>query len=138
MVSSSKKVLPEKLPPTSRAIHFHSLRVHLQVGQWKSLDLQHLEPTAWGWTIKDDKMIPVTSDQPPAPDHLLKIVRCNCKMTSRNPCSSRTCSCRSNGLRCVPACGDCRGDSCHNSSELDVPDDLECSNRNVFDFLLTL
>ena len=32
MVSSSKAPLdPQKLPPTERAAHYHSLRVHLQV-----------------------------------------------------------------------------------------------------------
>ena len=31
MISSNKAIDPQKLPPTERAAHFHSLRVHLQV-----------------------------------------------------------------------------------------------------------
>ena len=31
MVASAKHIDPQKLPPTARAAHYHSLRVHLQV-----------------------------------------------------------------------------------------------------------
>ena len=49
MVSSSKASLdPQKLPPTERAAHFHSLRVHLQVIIWKELSNNILDPKQWG------------------------------------------------------------------------------------------
>ena len=38
-------------------------------------------------------------------------------MTSRNTCGSKTCSCKKNGIKCVPACGDYRDPSCKNASE---------------------
>jgi hypothetical protein len=47
--------------------------------------------------------------QVPAPADLLKFIRCYCKVTSKNPCSSNSCTCHNNGLKCVTACGDCRG-----------------------------
>ena len=53
MVSSSKAIDPQKLPPTERAAFYHSLRVHLQVTLWKKLtheDLK-LEPEQWGWKL---------------------------------------------------------------------------------------
>ena len=28
------------------------------------------------------------------------------------------CSCRKNGLKCVTACGDCRGDGCKNAEQI--------------------
>ncbi len=40
MVSTSKAIDPQKLPPTERAAYFHSLRVHLQVVLWKELKHQ--------------------------------------------------------------------------------------------------
>ena len=39
MVSSSKEIDPQKLPPTERAAHYHSLRAYLQVILWKKLML---------------------------------------------------------------------------------------------------
>ena len=34
--------------------------------------------------------------------------------TSKKLCSGKQCSCRSNGLKCVAACGGCRGTECQN------------------------
>ena len=39
MVATAKNMQPQMLPPTERATYFHSLRVHLQVAQWKNLEL---------------------------------------------------------------------------------------------------
>ncbi len=117
MVTSSKKIEPHKLPPTARAAFFHSLRVHLQVVIWKSPSV-HLPPTQWGWKTENTSLQPIMTDLDPAPEGLLKFIRCKCKLSSRNPCSSNICSCRKHGLKCVAACGDCRGQSCQNT-ELD-------------------
>ena len=46
------------------------------------------------------------TDKAPAPDELLNIIRCKCKVTSKKPCGGHTqCSCRKNGLKCMAACG---------------------------------
>ena len=61
-----------------------------------------------------------------APPEILKVIRCNCKLKARSPCSSNLCSCRQNGLSCVAACGECRGMNCANKSrepQSDVEDD---------------
>ena len=42
---------PETLPPTEQAMYFHSLQVHLQVCQWKYLNLHSLKPEERGWTF---------------------------------------------------------------------------------------
>ena len=44
----------------------------------------------------------------PAPDDLLKVIRCKCKSTSCNQCGTNLCSCRKNELSCVSACEECR------------------------------
>ena len=118
MVTGGKKLRPEALPPTERATYYHALRVHHQVAQWKCLDLHVLDPCDWGWFNNNGKLCPTMTDQEPAPSFLLNYIRCNCKLTSKNTCGTNTCSCRRNGLKCVRACGDCRGINCNNVEKM--------------------
>ena len=46
-------------------------------------------------------------------------------MSSRNTCGTTSCSCRSNGLKCVSACGDCKGSYCKNSSTDEIDEENE-------------
>ena len=116
MVTSQSELKPASLPPTERSAFFHALRVHLQVAQWKHLDLECLSPEEWGWKENSQGTYePVKTDLPPAPDCLLKYIRCKCK--SENSCGNLKCSCRKNGLFCVAACTHCRGDACQNSDK---------------------
>ena len=106
---------PEKLPPSERAAHYHGLRVHLQVIEWKVLDASaNFNVEEWGWRIENDCFNPVTTDKPVAPDNVLKVIRCKCKSTSKNQCGSNVCTCRKNGLKCMNACGGCHGENCKN------------------------
>lgn len=112
----SNEVDPALLPPSERATHFHSLRVHLECMRILSLDINcGLDPCLWGWERKNGVLKPVKTDKPVAPEFLLKVIRCNCKSSSRNACATQVCTCKKNGLPCVPACGSCRGLSCCNS-----------------------
>ncbi len=61
--------------------------------------------------------MPILTDIDPAPDKLLNFVQCKCKVSSRNPCGTNLCSCRKNKLKCLSACGDCRGENCMNCEE---------------------
>ena len=45
--TNSSVLRQERLPPTERAAFQHSLRVHLQVMIWKSLNVVHMEPCSW-------------------------------------------------------------------------------------------
>ena len=108
-------LVPEKLPPTESAAKYHSLRVHLQLVVWQTLDTSSLNPTEWGWKNENDgSLCPITTDDKIAPDHLLKFLRCKCKKDSTNPCGSNRCTCKKFGLNCVAACGECRGEDCLN------------------------
>ena len=61
--------------------------------------------------------------QPVAPDDIMSVVRCNCKETKKGCCTTKRCSCRSTGLKCVSSCGNCKGYNCDNSTKFDNDDD---------------
>ena len=56
-----------------------------------------------------DCLVPVMTHLPPAPDALLRVIRCNCS----TDCSSLRCSCRRNNRSA--ACGQCKGTAGTNS-----------------------
>ena len=98
--SSTSHIEPKNLPPTAAAAKFHSYRIFLQICQWKDLACD-LEPSLWGWAQTVGGLFPITTDLPPAPEDLLKIIRCNCT----TDCSSGSCSCQKYGMKCSLACG---------------------------------
>ena len=114
--TSTKMLQPERLPPTERAAFFHSLRVHLQLMIWKSLGQCQYDPCSRGWGMKNGVLAPVMTDLNPAPEGLLKFVRCKCKVTSNSPCSTKLCSCLKQGLTCVTVCNGCHVTECSNAS----------------------
>ena len=111
------KVEPERMPPTERAAYFHGRHVHLQIVNWKLLDDDEgvqLNPENWGWKIEDSILNPVKSDKAVAPQTLLKIIWCNCKSTSKAPCSTNLCSYKKHGMNCMSSCRDYHSESCGN------------------------
>ncbi|CAH3022720.1 unnamed protein product, partial [Porites evermanni] len=110
VATSNTTVQVQSLPPTSAAARYHSARVYLQVQQWMGRG-KNLNPEDWGWLRIQDRLHARTTDQPPAPDNLLKVIRCTCKQG----CDSRRCSCRKFGIPCSFACSECRGVNCSNS-----------------------
>ncbi|XP_068675446.1 uncharacterized protein [Montipora foliosa] len=111
LASKTSHIEPQNLPPTAAAARFHSLRVYLQVKQWQG-EGSGMSMEDWGWKVTNDQVFPVATDLPPAPESLLQLIRCNCS----SDCSSMRCICRKNGMQCSPACGQCKGSSCTNSS----------------------
>ena len=73
MVTSRNVIQPKNLPPAERATHYHALRVHLQVAQWKNLSLTCLDPDKRGWKENNEVMKPVKTDIEPAPAWLLQV-----------------------------------------------------------------
>ncbi|WAR30416.1 hypothetical protein MAR_032958 [Mya arenaria] len=63
-----------------------------------------LNPLDFGWIIVDGLMMPVRTSLPPAPENLLKIIRCNCIAN----CDSKKCTCRKHSLECSSGCCDCK------------------------------
>lgn len=114
---SNKEVILSKLPPTSAAIHQHSLRVYLQVQKWR---FHNLLPQNWGWESKGNTLVPIQSALPPAPDDLLHLISCNCVKGC-----DRRCGCVRAGLKCSKICGTCQGITCNNSRALDLQATVE-------------
>ena len=93
------------------------MRVYLKVQQW--LVVCNMKETDWGWMTKDENVVPVMTDLPPAPDELLRVIRSNCI----TDCSTARCSCRKHSLECSHACGQCRDIGCSNSTVADISDE---------------
>ncbi|KAG1714706.1 Multidrug resistance-associated protein 1 [Nymphon striatum] len=136
---------PEKLPPTERAAYYHGLRVHVQVIEWQMLDeASNLDPKEWGWKSTDGYLTPITTDKEITPKELLKVIRCNCKTSSKNQCGTNICTYRKHGLKCMPACGGCQGESCSNKADLEDIDmsdddtDGEDGEKNIIEDLFKL
>ena len=75
MASTTSSVKPEKLSTTERAAYFHSLRVYYQIQ----------DAANWGWKLQDGTLMPVLTDEAPAPDEIPNVIHCNCKVSSKSP-----------------------------------------------------
>ncbi|KAG1678576.1 hypothetical protein GQR58_013380 [Nymphon striatum] len=105
--TSTVRVEPRTLPPTSASAKQHCLRVYVQVQQWKGVGMN---ANGWGWAIRVERMVPVMTEMKPAPDYLLDAIHCGCN----TDCSTRRCSCRKYNLECSSACSECKGLHCSN------------------------
>lgn len=103
-------IKPETLPPTEGAAAQHSLRAYLQTRDWMLLQSMSLDPSHYGWTVGVHGYEPVPTLDPMAPEELLRFTSCNCN----GDCSNRRCSCKKNGVKCISACGSCKGITCKN------------------------
>ncbi|GFO36679.1 hypothetical protein PoB_006318400 [Plakobranchus ocellatus] len=82
VTTSITTVQVRSLSPTSAAAKYHSLRVYLKVQDWIDTTCD-LQPEMWGWQLSSGRFDPCTTDLPPAPELLLKMIRCNCKCLHR-------------------------------------------------------
>ena len=78
--------------------------------------------------LEGSTFTPIMTDLDAVPDSLLKFVQCKFKLSSKNLCSTKVCSCHKNGLKCVTACGDCHGKVCNNSEDLVLDPEEENSS----------
>jgi hypothetical protein len=122
-------IRPEVLPPTEGASHFHSMLVYFQVMEWKHLK-SNLHLQDWGWKLEKGLLMPITTDQDPAPASLLNVIRCKCTASA---CSNR-CSCRKNGLPCVTACFHCHSLECKNIQEELIQEEEDTTIENNDEF----
>ena len=119
--TGTSQIQPQSLAPTFAAVSYHSMRVYHQFIQWKGKEKQ-VTAEEWGWRLNDDgQLVPIMTQLQPAPEALLRVVRCNCL----SDCSSMRCTCKKHDLECSAACGHCRGTSCTNAAALDFDEDLD-------------
>ena len=78
-------------------------------------------PVAWGWKISESGLTPIQTDLLPAPDDLLKVVRCGCTAD----CGIVVCNVAAG--KCTVACSNCKGLACQNASVSSISDDEEDS-----------
>ncbi len=102
VASSATHVHPQTLPSTPGSAKYHSMRVYLQVQEWKG-SADGLLPTEW--ELCGEGFVPLQTAQAPAPENLLRIIRCSCL----TDCSTLRCTTRSTTLsvlRLVETVGD--------------------------------
>ena len=125
VAKSTSRVEPKSLPPTSAAAKYHSHRVFLQICHWKNPECELLAE-AWGWSLTENGYNPIMTDLSPAPEDLLKVVRCNCT----TDCGNARCSCQKHGLKCTLACGQCRGSACSNAGIAMIEDEDQLDDES--------
>jgi len=81
------------------------LRARVQARVWGQAAVPQqelLDPLENGYNRDSDvgQLKPTTTDVPPAPEAIVKMVRCHCK----GNCSSNRCSCKSKNLPCTDLC----------------------------------
>ena len=74
-----------------------------------------LDPTEWGFRIKNGLLVPVMIDNGVrmAPDAVLDFINCSCIMG----CKSNPCSCVKLRMPCNFSCTNCEGRDCDNAAE---------------------
>ena len=77
LATNSSLIQPQNLPMTSAAAQHHSLRVYLQVKQWKG-ENEGMSLEDYGWKVTEDQELLRMIDLPAAPESLLHMIRCNC------------------------------------------------------------
>lgn len=107
-VAKNKKVLLNKMIATVDGVTQHLKRVYLQVQNWLNGE-NFLEPTEWGWELKENFYEPLKMTQQPGPPNIMQLIFCGCKTNCGNACG-----CRKQGLNCNIACKNCMGTSCTN------------------------
>ena len=76
MIASCMTPNASRLTPTENAAKYHIYRAHCQVVFWSTLGYVRLNPEEWGWSLVEGCFMPISTDLPPAPENLLKIIRC--------------------------------------------------------------
>ena len=101
----SYKVL--KLPPTMSALKYRLFRAHLK--SLHRLFKIYQTRADFGWELDSGSLVPIMTDDLPAPTGLIELSMCSCK----TGCSSGRYTCKKNKLLCTEMCK-C-SDACKNS-----------------------
>ena len=133
-----KQVQSESLPPTQSALLEGSKRAHYQALVWGSDTIPNpVIPSSqvYGWELEDNEWSPVMSQQLPAPEAIIHLIKCGC---AKSRCSTNYCQCKKTGLSCADLCKCSKSDdACENfkttaesedeEDDLNSSDDLTCS-----------
>ena len=112
------------LPPTRSALLPHIIRANYIAMRDKSYlaNCPTLPPIEeHGWSVKDDRYVPVRCLTLLAPRAVIELTKCGCKSGCR---AAARCTCLKNGLPCTPLCK-CFVDDCANMTRSEAPQDDE-------------
>ena len=102
----------DKIPPSQGAFQKHVERAYFQLHIWNSANLSSIDdhdPLEYGWESDGEGYLPLITDDPVAPQALLKMTSCkSCKL-----CSDGRCTCNLANVSCTEFCG-C-GEFCENT-----------------------
>ena len=73
LATNSSQIQAQNLPSTSAAARHHSLRVYLQVKQWKG-ENEGMSLEDYGWKVTEGQVLPRMTDLPAAPESLLLLL----------------------------------------------------------------
>ena len=143
----------ERLPPTQDALQQSILRAHHQAIIWNNDTVANPDipsPENYGWTLEDNRWVPIMTTQLPAPKSIIQLVKCGC---AKAKCDTNRCSCRRAGLSYTELCACCEIDEvCTNDKALvceeeSEPEDSDyedgdgemkfCFSQNTFFLILT-
>ena len=114
----SKNLEGEKLPPTLGALKPHIQRanlISLIAKGYREPQPQISLLTDNGWEKADGTLSPKKCLEPPAPQAVLELVKCGCRLQ----CTSH-CSCYKNNLPCTALC---KCSDCGNTADYDISQD---------------
>ncbi|XP_070559991.1 uncharacterized protein [Ptychodera flava] len=102
------------LPPNKDSLVQHTKRANCQASVHRRCLLQTVDapnPHGHGWLCSDTTLTIQWMTLPPAPDSVMKLIKCKCQKSS---CETSRCSCKSASLLCTELC-ECV--SCGNKAE---------------------
>ncbi|KAG1657447.1 hypothetical protein GQR58_023353 [Nymphon striatum] len=91
-----------------------SFRACHAIQQWHG---NVMTPTEWGWQYKDGLLVPIETVRPVAPQKVLKMIACACKVGCR-----KSCGCYKAGLECTVMCTVCVDHNCTKARAIDEND----------------
>ena len=118
---SNRAAEGENLPPTFGSLYFHILRANYVALLWKNADVSHPNlpsPTDFGWEVDNasGSFIPKRCLHQPAPESVLKLIRCWCKTGC-----GKACGCFKNNNPCTEICS-CMLQNCENAPAESIAD----------------
>ena len=87
--SAKRGVKLASLVLSEDSVYLHLDRAYFQIQDWQG---NALEPTDYGWEIKDGLLKPIPMQQDPVPVCLMEVTQCKCKATKCTSANGR-CSC---------------------------------------------
>ena len=98
----------DRFPPTAAVLKYKILKTQLMCLIWKSSHVKIAtspDPEDYGWEMKDDKHLPIMTDQLPAPGAVIEMSLSKC----RTGLKTMWCKCYKNQLGCTEMllCANC-------------------------------